>query len=123
VLGNVAGGHGHVEGVATHDLVDVRARDLARVDEGVHAINDDIGAAETKHYPENRFVSKRTVAKREPGLPVLVCWKMPPNWGAASASVADRTSTADLLDKRMVGNWRMAPEEGCRGWPRERRLT
>lgn len=120
MLSDVVGGHGHVEGVATHDLVDVRARDLARVDEGVHTVNDDVGAAETKHCPENRSVSQRTVSKKGgPWSPVLVCWKMPPNWGAASASVADRASTADLLDKRMVGNWRIAPGEGCRGWRRE----
>lgn len=49
VLRDVVGGHGHVEGVAADNLVDMGRRDLARVDEGVYPVNDDLGAAEPQH--------------------------------------------------------------------------
>ncbi len=46
---NVARGHGGVEGVTAHDLMDVARRDATRVDKRVQAIDDDLGATETQH--------------------------------------------------------------------------
>lgn len=49
MLGDIVGGHGGVEGVTTNNLVDVRRGDLAGVDKGVDAVDDELGAAESKH--------------------------------------------------------------------------
>lgn len=49
LLGDVAGGHGGIERVASNDLVHVRGGDQAGVDEGVEPVDDDIRAAEPKH--------------------------------------------------------------------------
>jgi hypothetical protein len=45
-LGNVRVGHGGVEGIAADDLVHVRRGDLARVNEGVEALDGDLRAPE-----------------------------------------------------------------------------
>lgn len=46
---DVTGGHGDVEAVSSDDLVDVGRGDLARVDEGVKTVDDDLGAPESQH--------------------------------------------------------------------------
>ena len=48
-LRDVTSCHRRVESVASHDLVHVRRRDQARVDEGVEPVNDDVWAAEPQH--------------------------------------------------------------------------
>jgi len=49
LLRHVFGRHGGVEVVASHNLVHVRGRDLAGIDEGVQAVDDDVAAAEPQH--------------------------------------------------------------------------
>lgn len=44
------GFHGSVEGVSAYDLVHVRGADEAGVDEGVEALDYELGAGETHHF-------------------------------------------------------------------------
>ena len=47
-LCNIGGRHGSVKGVAADDLVHVRRRQAAGLDERVQPLNSDLGAAETE---------------------------------------------------------------------------
>jgi hypothetical protein len=60
ILGELAGGassgsrniarcHRGVEAVSSYDLVDVSSGDLARVDEGVKPVDNDLGASKSQH--------------------------------------------------------------------------
>lgn len=48
--------HGDVKGIAPYYLVDVRGLGKPRVDQGVHAGDDELGATEANHLLRRRFL-------------------------------------------------------------------
>lgn len=48
-IGDITGGHRSIEGVSSHNLVNVWRGDQARVDKGVEPVNNDIRASEPQH--------------------------------------------------------------------------
>jgi hypothetical protein len=48
-LANVGGRHGRVKGISSHNLMHVRRRHRARVDQGIKTVNDELAASEPQH--------------------------------------------------------------------------